>query len=76
MKSDLQTQYTNYKNTLQSLAQKIGEIEQDIDEHRYGCKQKSIVKLLVHVKYLAYSRRGCFCLLRADYVEKACRAYS
>src|SRR4051812_36636825 len=31
VKSDLQTQYTNYKNTLQSLAQKIGEIEQDID---------------------------------------------
>ena len=39
MKSDLQTQYTNYKNTLQSLAQKIGEIEQDIDEHRYGCNR-------------------------------------
>jgi len=31
---DLQTQYTNYKNTLQTLAQKIGEIEQDVDEHR------------------------------------------
>ncbi|RMZ87791.1 hypothetical protein DV736_g4991, partial [Chaetothyriales sp. CBS 134916] len=31
---DLQTQYTNYKNTLQSLAQKVGEIEQEIEEHR------------------------------------------
>ncbi|RMD41592.1 hypothetical protein DV735_g3532, partial [Chaetothyriales sp. CBS 134920] len=31
---DLQTQYSNYKNTLQSLAQKVGEIEQEIEEHR------------------------------------------
>ena len=31
---DLQTQYTNYKNTLQSLAQKVGEIEQEIEEHK------------------------------------------
>lgn len=27
-------QYTNYKNTLQSLAQKVGEIEQEIEEHK------------------------------------------
>jgi len=31
---DLQAQYTNYKSTLQSLAQKIGEIESEIEEHR------------------------------------------
>ena len=31
---DLQAQYTNYKNTLQSLAQKVGEIEQEIEEHK------------------------------------------
>lgn len=32
--ADLQTQYTSYKNTLQSLAQKVGEIEQEIEEHK------------------------------------------
>ena len=32
--ADLQSQYTNYKNTLQSLAQKVGEIEQEIEEHK------------------------------------------
>lgn len=32
---DLQTQYSNYKNTLQTLAQKVGEIEQEIEEHKY-----------------------------------------
>ncbi|KAJ4606130.1 Cochaperone prefoldin complex subunit [Exophiala dermatitidis] len=31
---ELQMQYTNYKNTLQSLAQKVGEIEQEIEEHK------------------------------------------
>lgn len=33
--ADLQSQYSNYKNTLQSLAQKVGEIEQEIEEHKY-----------------------------------------
>jgi prefoldin subunit 2 len=32
--TDLQSQYTNYKTTLQSLAQKVGEIEQEIEEHK------------------------------------------
>lgn len=32
--ADLQTQYQNYKSTLQSLAQKVGEIEQEIEEHK------------------------------------------
>jgi prefoldin subunit 2 len=34
MDVDLQTQYQNYKSTLQSLAQKVGEIEQEIEEHK------------------------------------------
>ena len=32
--SELQQQYTNYKNSLQQLAQRIGEIEQDTEEHK------------------------------------------
>ena len=32
---ELQQQYTNYKNSLQQLAQKIGDIEQDAEEHKY-----------------------------------------
>lgn len=31
---ELQQQYTNYKNSLQQLAQRIGEIEQDTEEHK------------------------------------------
>ncbi|KAF2730179.1 Prefoldin beta-like protein, partial [Polyplosphaeria fusca] len=31
---DLQTTYGNYKNTLQTLAQKIGDIEQETEEHK------------------------------------------
>lgn len=34
--TELQAQYTNYKNTLQKIAQQIGDIEQDSDEHKYG----------------------------------------
>ena len=32
---ELQLQYTNYKNTLQQLAQKIGDVEQETEEHKY-----------------------------------------
>ncbi len=32
---DLQTQYSNFKNVLQQIAQKIGDIEQEAEEHKY-----------------------------------------
>lgn len=32
--SELQLQYSNYKSTLQQLAQKIGDIEQETEEHK------------------------------------------
>ena len=32
--AELQQQYTNYKNNLQQLAQKIGDIEQEAEEHK------------------------------------------
>lgn len=33
--TELQLQYTNYKNTLQQLAQKIGDVEQEAEEHKF-----------------------------------------
>lgn len=35
MNPELQNQYTVYKNTLQQLAQKIGDVEQEAEEHKY-----------------------------------------
>ncbi|KAI1446849.1 Prefoldin subunit-domain-containing protein [Annulohypoxylon stygium] len=32
---ELQTTYSNYKNTLQQLAQKIGDVEQEAEEHKF-----------------------------------------
>ncbi|KAL8808666.1 MAG: hypothetical protein Q9200_004139 [Gallowayella weberi] len=32
---ELQQQYTNYKNSLQQLADRIGNIEQETEEHKY-----------------------------------------
>lgn len=34
---DLQQSYQNYKNTLQTIASKIGDIEQETEEHKYVC---------------------------------------
>lgn len=31
---ELQNQYSNYKNLLQQLAQKIGDVEQEAEEHK------------------------------------------
>ncbi len=36
--SDLQVQYSTYKNTLQQLAQKIGDVEQEAEEHKYEAR--------------------------------------
>ncbi|KAI4281492.1 MAG: hypothetical protein L6R35_005638 [Caloplaca aegaea] len=33
--ADLQQQYTTYKNNLQQLAEKIGNVEQETEEHKY-----------------------------------------
>ena len=32
--AELQLQYTNYKNGLQQIAQKIGDVEQETEEHK------------------------------------------
>ncbi|KAL9608189.1 MAG: hypothetical protein Q9167_006967 [Letrouitia subvulpina] len=33
-RAELQQQYTNYKNNLQQLAQRIGDVEQEAEEHK------------------------------------------
>lgn len=33
---ELQLQYSNYKNNLQQIAQKIGDVEQETEEHKYA----------------------------------------
>lgn len=38
--TDLQNQYTVYKNTLQQIAQKIGDVEQEAEEHKYVTSSK------------------------------------
>jgi hypothetical protein len=35
MSVELQTTYQTYKNTLQTIASKIGDIEQETEEHKY-----------------------------------------
>lgn len=34
---ELQAQYSNYKDTLQAIAQKIGDVETEAEEHKYVC---------------------------------------
>ncbi|EXJ78051.1 prefoldin subunit 2 [Capronia epimyces CBS 606.96] len=57
---ELQLQYTNYKNTLQSLAQKVGEIEQEIEEH----------KLVTETLQPLPADRRCFRLINGVLVER------
>ncbi|KAL5614709.1 hypothetical protein BROUX41_004804 [Berkeleyomyces rouxiae] len=57
---DLQAQYTTYKNTLQQLASKIGEIEQDTEEH----------KLVLDTLEPLPGDRKCFRLINGVLVER------
>ncbi|KAK2072859.1 hypothetical protein P8C59_007189 [Phyllachora maydis] len=57
---DLQLQYTNYKNTLQQLAQKIGDIEQEAEEH----------KLVLETLEPLSGDRKCFRMINGVLVER------
>ncbi|OAA42834.1 Prefoldin beta-like protein [Beauveria brongniartii RCEF 3172] len=57
---DLQTQYSNFKSVLQQIAQKIGDIEQEAEEH----------KLVLETLEPLPKDRKCFRLINGVLVEK------
>ncbi|KAL9110284.1 MAG: hypothetical protein Q9227_005191 [Pyrenula ochraceoflavens] len=57
---ELQLQYSNYKNTLQTIAQKIGDIEQETEEH----------KLVIETLEPLPQDRKCFRLINGVLVER------
>ncbi|KAI1265993.1 Prefoldin beta-like protein [Xylariaceae sp. FL1019] len=57
---DLQTTYSNYKNTLQQLAQKIGDVEQEAEEH----------KLVLETLTPMPDDRTCFRMINGVLVER------
>ncbi|KAF8475881.1 Prefoldin beta-like protein [Kalaharituber pfeilii] len=57
---ELQLQYSNYKSTLQQLAQKIGDIEQETEEH----------KLVLETLAPLPKDRTCFRLINGVLVER------
>jgi len=57
---ELQTQYQNFKNTLQQLAQKIGDVEQEAEEH----------KLVLETLEPLSADRKCFRMINGVLVER------
>ncbi|KAB8200671.1 Prefoldin beta-like protein [Aspergillus pseudonomiae] len=57
---ELQLQYSNYKNTLQQMAQKIGDIEQEAEEH----------KLVIETLEPLPEERKCFRMVNGVLVER------
>ncbi|KAN0069601.1 Prefoldin beta-like protein [Elaphomyces granulatus] len=57
---ELQLQYSNFKNTLQQLAQKIGDVEQEAEEH----------KLVIETLEPLPSDRRCFRMVNGVLVER------
>ncbi|MCJ1234127.1 hypothetical protein MMC14_002085 [Varicellaria rhodocarpa] len=57
---ELQLQYTNYKNSLQQLAQKIGDVEQETEEH----------KLVLETLDPLPQDRKCFRMINGVLVER------
>ncbi|KAK8219650.1 Cochaperone prefoldin complex subunit [Zalaria obscura] len=58
---ELQAQYTNYKETLQAIAQKIGDVEQETEEH----------KLVLETLDPLPGERKCFRMVNGVLVERA-----
>ncbi|EFX05677.1 prefoldin subunit [Grosmannia clavigera kw1407] len=57
---DLQVQYSNFKNTLQQIAQKIGDVEQEAEEH----------KLVLETLDPLPEDRKCFRMINGVLVER------
>lgn len=57
---DLQLQYTTFKNTLQQIAQKIGDVEQEAEEH----------KLVLETLDPLPGDRKCFRMINGVLVER------
>ncbi|KAF2498386.1 Prefoldin beta-like protein [Lophium mytilinum] len=57
---ELQVQYSNYKNTLQQIAQKIGDVEQETEEH----------KLVLETLEPLPQDRKCFRMINGVLVER------
>ncbi|KAL1636120.1 Cochaperone prefoldin complex subunit [Diplodia intermedia] len=57
---ELQVQYSNYKNILQQLAQKIGDVEQETEEH----------KLVLETLEPLPEDRKCFRMINGVLVER------
>ncbi|KAK0657301.1 Prefoldin beta-like protein [Cercophora newfieldiana] len=57
---DLQLQYSTYKNTLQQIAQKIGDVEQEAEEH----------KLVLETLEPLSGDRKCFRMINGVLVER------
>ncbi|KAK3634219.1 Cochaperone prefoldin complex subunit [Elasticomyces elasticus] len=57
---DLQVQYSNYKETLQAIAQKIGDVEQEAEEH----------KLVLETLTPLPESRKCFRMINDVLVER------
>ncbi|KAL1620507.1 Cochaperone prefoldin complex subunit [Neofusicoccum ribis] len=60
LRGQLQVQYSNYKNILQQLAQKIGDVEQETEEH----------KLVLETLEPLPEDRKCFRMINGVLVER------
>ncbi|MCJ1437371.1 hypothetical protein MMC27_006758 [Xylographa pallens] len=64
---ELQLQYTTYKNNLQQLAQKIGDVEQETEEHKYD--KPHPIQILDTLDPLPLDRK-CFRMVNGVLVER------
>ncbi|KND95328.1 putative prefoldin subunit 2 [Tolypocladium ophioglossoides CBS 100239] len=71
---NLQSTYSNYKNTLEQIAQKIGDIEQEAEEHKYDppFSHPCLTCLLLVLETLEplSEDRKCFRLINGVLVER------
>lgn len=52
MLSELQMQYSNFKDTLQNIASQIGNVEQEVEEHKYVASTLDLHHFLSFVQTL------------------------
>jgi hypothetical protein len=71
---ELQNQYSTYKNTLQQLASKIGDVEQEAEEHKFSPLLLVVLLFLLFPSSSSWSYSSFFCARSCSYSLYACWA--
>jgi hypothetical protein len=76
MKPELQMQYSNFKDTLQNIASQIGNVEQEVEEHKYVIELSTFCTFNSLAVFYLYGTRNLASTTAARQLDHQCNILS